>query len=93
FKRAGVRMFFAWRSRRPVRQAGWGQRSGAVLCRAAKKHHDLLGDPWRSWRLGGFLPAYFGQECVNPVNPVNPVRQSSFHELRVPPRGMNDCAK
>jgi hypothetical protein len=30
--------------------------------RTAKKHHDLLGDPWRSWRLGAFLRAYFGQE-------------------------------
>ncbi|HUT52462.1 MAG TPA: hypothetical protein VM658_03640, partial [bacterium] len=29
---------------------------------AAKKHPVLLGEPWRSWRLGGFLTAYFGQE-------------------------------
>jgi hypothetical protein len=52
----------AWRSRRPVRQAGWGQRSGTVLCWDAKKHHDLLGGSWRSGRLGGFITAYFGQE-------------------------------
>ncbi|HUT53795.1 MAG TPA: hypothetical protein VM658_10420, partial [bacterium] len=41
----------------PVRQAGWSQRSEVVLCSAAEKHNDLLGDPWRSWRLGGFLMA------------------------------------
>jgi len=26
---------------------------------AAKKHQDLLGDSWRSWRLGGFLGSNF----------------------------------
>jgi hypothetical protein len=24
--------------------------------------HDLFGDPWRSWRLGGFITAHFQQE-------------------------------
>ncbi|HUT51965.1 MAG TPA: hypothetical protein VM658_01105 [bacterium] len=29
---------------------------------AAKKHLVLLGEPWRSWRLGVFHDVYFGRE-------------------------------
>ncbi|HUT53535.1 MAG TPA: hypothetical protein VM658_09105, partial [bacterium] len=31
---------------------------------AAKKHPVLLGEPWRSSRLGVFLDVYFGQVCL-----------------------------
>jgi hypothetical protein len=33
--------------------------------RVAGKYYVLLGDPWRSWRLGGFFKAYWGQKLSN----------------------------